>query len=62
MHDWYEEKQKDYKTWAAKYPVQLIKKDFYKLDRQKEWCKMADIMATPTLLLNGHRLPDSYLI
>ncbi len=60
MHDWYDEKQKNYEVWAKIYPVQLIEKDFYKLDKQKEWCTMAEVTATPTLLLNGHHLPDIY--
>ena len=60
MHDWYEEKQKNYEAWAKLYPVQLNEANFYKLDRQKAWCDMAEVKATPTLLLNGHILPAQY--
>jgi uncharacterized membrane protein/thiol-disulfide isomerase/thioredoxin len=60
MHDWYEEKQKNYEAWAKLYPVELNEANFYKLDKQRDWCDMAEIKGTPTLLLNGHILPDLY--
>ncbi|MGZ3998995.1 MAG: vitamin K epoxide reductase family protein [Mucilaginibacter sp.] len=60
MHDWYEEKQKNYEAWAKIYPVQLNEANFYKIDKQKAWCTTAEIKGTPTLLLNGHILPQAY--
>jgi len=60
LNDWYDQKQKDYKAWAKVYPVELDEANYHKLDNQKEWCKMAEVTATPTLLLNGYRLPDIY--
>lgn len=60
LHDWYEQKQKDYQAWAKVYPVQLDEAEFYKIDKQKDWCEMAEVIATPTLLLNGYKLPAIY--
>lgn len=60
LNDWYEQKQKDYKTWAKTYPVDLDESEFHKIDKQKAWCEMAEVTATPTLLLNGYRLPEYY--
>jgi len=60
LHDWYEQKQKSYEAWARIYPVELKESGFYKIDKQHDWCKMAEVTATPTLLLNGYRLPDLY--
>jgi uncharacterized membrane protein/thiol-disulfide isomerase/thioredoxin len=60
LHDWYEQKQKDYKAWAKVYPVELNGDKYYKIDRQKEWCDMAEVVATPTILLNGYRMPNLY--
>lgn len=60
LHDWYGQKQKSYEAWAKTYPVQLDEKEYYKLDKQNNWCQMAEIKATPTFLLNGYRLPESY--
>ena len=60
LNDWYEQKQKDYKAWAKVYPVDLNEAEYYKIDNQKAWCEMAEVTATPTLLLNGYRLPEHY--
>jgi protein-disulfide isomerase len=60
LRDWYEQKQKNYEAWANIYPVELTEAEFYKIDKQKAWCQMAKVTATPTLLLNGYRLPNLY--
>jgi len=60
LHDWYEQKQKSYNAWAIIYPTELKESGFYKIDRQHDWCRMAEVTATPTLLLNGYRLPELY--
>ncbi len=62
LNDWYDQKHKDYDAWAKAHPVTLDETKFYKLDRQQEWCNLAEVKATPTLLVNGHRLPDVYRI
>jgi uncharacterized membrane protein/protein-disulfide isomerase len=60
LHDWYEQKQKNYEAWAKTYPVKLNEAEFYKLDKQRAWCSLAEVSGTPTLLLNGYRLPQLY--
>ena len=60
LNDWYEQKQKNYATWASLYPVILNDVVHSKIDKQHDWCQMAAVVATPTLLLNGYRLPDLY--
>ncbi|MFD0766537.1 cysteine peptidase family C39 domain-containing protein [Mucilaginibacter lutimaris] len=62
LHDWYEQKHKDYNAWAKAHPVTLDETKYYRLEKQQEWCNMAEIRATPTLLVNGYRLPDAYRI
>ncbi|MBK0378893.1 cysteine peptidase family C39 domain-containing protein [Mucilaginibacter segetis] len=62
LHDWYEQKQKNYEAWAKVHPVNLDETKYDKLERQKEWCTMAEVKATPTLLVNGYRLPEAYQI
>ena len=62
LNDWYDQKHKNYDAWAKAHPVTLDETKFYKLDRQQEWCNLAEVKATPTLLVNGHRLPDVYRI
>lgn len=60
LNDWYQQKQKNYEAWAKLYPVALNGVENEKIDKQKDWCQMAEVTATPTLLLNGYRLPDLY--
>lgn len=60
LHDWYEQKQKNYDDWAQLYPVKLNNRDFAQLDNQKKWCSTAEIKATPAFLINGHVLPENY--
>ncbi|MDB5142972.1 MAG: hypothetical protein JWQ66_1685 [Mucilaginibacter sp.] len=62
LNDWYAQKQKNYKAWARIYPVQLNEANYQKIDRQKAWCEIAEVIATPTVLLNGYRLPDLYQV
>ncbi|MDP9047328.1 MAG: thioredoxin domain-containing protein, partial [Bacteroidota bacterium] len=60
LNDWYEQKQKNYDAWAKEYPVALNGIEYDKIDKQKAWCELAEVTATPTMLLNGYRLPDLY--
>jgi len=60
LHDWYEQKQKNYNAWAKVYPVHLNEVEYHKIDKQHAWCRLAEVTATPTLLLNGYRLPQLY--
>ncbi|WP_143822957.1 vitamin K epoxide reductase family protein [Mucilaginibacter sp. MD40] len=62
LHDWYEQKQKNYQEWAKTYPVNLDEGKFNKLKEQHDWCNLAEVKATPTILVNGYRLPDAYRI
>jgi ABC-type bacteriocin/lantibiotic exporter with double-glycine peptidase domain len=41
-------------------PDQLNESEYYKIDRQHEWRQPAEVTATPTMLLNGYRLPELY--
>lgn len=60
LNDWYGQKQKNYQSWAKAYPVTLNGIEYQKIEKQNEWCRLAEVMATPTLLLNGYKLPDLY--
>jgi uncharacterized membrane protein/predicted double-glycine peptidase len=60
LHDWYEQKQKNYKEWAKTYPVILDESKYDKIEKQRNWCNVAEIKTTPTLLINGYRLPEAY--
>jgi uncharacterized membrane protein len=60
MHDWYEQKQKNYEDWAKNFPAEKSPATATQLETQREWCKLAEISGTPTLFINGRRLPKNY--
>ncbi|MFT3825206.1 MAG: vitamin K epoxide reductase family protein [Chitinophagaceae bacterium] len=60
LHDWYRQEQKDYEKWARQYPVMLDESRYVLLDKQKDWCEIAEVRSTPTLMINGYRLPKTY--
>jgi predicted double-glycine peptidase/uncharacterized membrane protein len=60
LHNWYGRKQKNYEAWAKNYPMELSVGEYDKIDKQNAWCQMAEITGTPTLMLNGYRLPNLY--
>lgn len=63
LDDWYLADKKDYDVFAAKYPMngELIEQES-KLDQMKKWCDEAEIAFTPTIFVNGKRLPERYSI
>ncbi|MDB5116380.1 MAG: hypothetical protein JWQ79_1872 [Mucilaginibacter sp.] len=60
LNDWYEQKQKDYDAWAKVYPIAGETPSREALVIQKEWCKTAEIKGTPTIFINGRKLPGNY--
>lgn len=66
LDDWYLAEKKDYGSFASKYIMngelkeqepEIENPDSY---RESEWCKQAEISYTPTIFVNGHRLPEKY--
>jgi protein-disulfide isomerase/uncharacterized membrane protein len=61
LDDWYLADQKDYKAFAAKYPVNGGKeKQTEQISRMEEWCWSNKVSATPTLFVNGYEFPEVY--
>ena len=60
LHDWYTQGSKNYEDWAAQYPVHINGELKDITENQKAWCNMADIRFTPTILINGYKLPEPY--
>lgn len=60
LHEWYLQSNKKYETWAEKYPISFDSRIKSVTEKQKIWCKMAEITYTPTILINGYKLPDPY--
>lgn len=61
LDDWYGAKEKDYTSFAAKYPMngELIQQE-EKVMAMEEWCVKENISYTPTLFINGYELPKEY--
>jgi len=60
LNDWYKQGDKKYEEWAKKYPIEYNADMAVVTARQKEWCSLAEITSTPTVLVNGYKLPDPY--
>jgi thiol-disulfide isomerase/thioredoxin len=61
LDDWYLAPKKDYEAFATKYPMNAeLKQQEAKLEAMSTWCKEAEIMYTPTIFVNGYRLPENY--
>lgn len=59
LEDWYKGSL-DYEQLLKKYPVIINSKIGQAIENQKNWCGIAEIMHTPTILINGYKLPDPY--
>ncbi len=63
LDEWYMADKKDYEAFAAKYPMNgELQQQGSKLEHMGAWCKEAEITATPTIFVNGRRLPETYNI
>jgi uncharacterized membrane protein len=65
LDDWYLADKKDYEAFAKKYPVDNSSPRGRlggALDLMSNWCTEAEINATPTIFINGRRLPETYSI
>jgi len=50
-----------YESLAAKYPMNgKLKQQDAKIEAMRKWCDGAEIIFTPTIFVNGHRLPENY--
>lgn len=61
--DWYLAEQKQYEDLAAKYPMNgELKEQDTTIEAMGKWCEEAEIPGTPTIYINGYRLPENYEI
>lgn len=60
LNDWFKLNDKKYASWAQKYPVDGDQQTNEVTAKHKAWCELAEIKVTPTILLNGYKLPAPY--
>ena len=62
LDEWYLEKEKDHNRFASRYPVaeDQLRCRAGELEEMNKWCKKGGVTHTPTLFLDGYRLPENY--
>lgn len=63
LDDWYLAPKRDYSLFAGRYPMNgELKAQEAQVTAMEQWCTAADIQYTPTLFVNGRKLPENYSI
>lgn len=61
--EWYSNSKKDYLSFANKYPLKCdLNLQDSKIDAMRIWCNNALVTHTPTIYINGKKLPTMYSI
>ncbi|WP_293299339.1 vitamin K epoxide reductase family protein [Pedobacter sp. UBA4863] len=60
LNQWYAQREKKYDEWAKHYPVNIGEEVSKTTKKQKQWCQMTEITFTPTILVNGYKIPEPY--
>ena len=62
LHTWFEIEKRELNQWKKKLPMRAVdqKSLLALLQKQNDWCKLAEMNATPTFLINGYGLPSNY--
>lgn len=60
LKDWYKSSEKEYQMLVKKYPTFDLERANTAIDKQHQWCEEANIEFTPTIMLNGYKVPDPY--
>jgi uncharacterized membrane protein len=63
LDDWYGLDEKNYALFAAMHPIDTDPDlQAGKLEAMSKWCDDAEVTFTPTIFINGYRLPENYAI
>jgi len=60
LHQWYENEERNIEKWQAKLRIIETQKTESIIDQHKTFCEVAKIEGTPTLYLDGYKLPELY--
>ena len=60
LNAWYARTKNNVEDWKNKYPVENEVSIGDRLEKQKNWCSLVEITFTPTIFVNGHKLPSPY--
>lgn len=62
LEDWFNDPKRKYESWSLKHPIVTVSGIDDVAVKQKAWCDMVELVLTPTILVNGYKLPDPYRI
>jgi len=62
LHQWYENEERSIEKWQKQLGVIENKNTESTISQHQIWCEMAKIEATPTLFLDGYKMPELYRI
>jgi protein-disulfide isomerase len=63
VDEWYRSEKKNYEDFAAKYPMNCeLKLQDHKIEAMSRWCQDTGVTYTPTIFVNGRRLPETYSV
>lgn len=62
LDEWYKSEIKDYLQIVKKYEISDLEKYNKEIDEMNNWCKLNQVTETPTVFINGFRLPAAYSI
>lgn len=60
LTDWYQQPNKDYSSWATRWPTDPKIVSMNLVQQHCDWCKEGSIRATPTVFVDGYKLPELY--
>ncbi len=63
LDSWFRLEEKEYKIWKLIYPIEKTEQmSFDIVNSHFNWCMKSKIRSTPTLFINGYKLPEVYTI
>lgn len=62
LEEWYSGQIKDFNLLTEKYTAEKTLESLTVEQMQKDWCRVADITYTPTVFINGYKIPMPYKI
>ena len=64
LDDWYTAPVKQYDAFAEKYPIDYFEDETLdsSIKKMSDWCNQNKIIATPTVFIDGYKLPKNYSI
>lgn len=60
LHQWYENEERNIEKWQAQLGIIEDTKTVSIIEQHRVWCELAKVTATPTLYINGYKMPDLY--